>query len=474
MRNDPQPFYRRLRDEAPAYYMERYDAWALSRFQDVWDASTDAESYSTAGGSTPAQLLTRDQPVAPMLNLMDPPQHTRLRAAIRGSFLPNHVRALEPVARKLALELLDGARDRGGFDAVGEFGARISVTVACLAIGLPVEDGPRLTKLVQRFFQHDPDSGGIAPDGVAALHELGSYCEQIVRERRRAPRDGAAALDALVRYEQDGRRFDEAEVASHLSMLVIGGAETFPKVLASGLVRLAERPEQRARLAADPALVPDAFDEMLRYDMPTQLLGRTVRRDVRLHGQTLRAGQPVVFLYAAANRDPREFAEPDRFDVARRPARILTFGAGAHQCLGRHVARMEGRICFEEILARFPDYEVDLERAVRLHTEFVQGFASLPLRIRWPDSRDVRDRVVVALRRIARQVLHELPVVAVGVVEVDAPPVRVRVRHGRLLVAGFGEPLAQRLGVVDLEAEVVEAGLAAVGHPRLGGRRDAW
>ena len=379
VRNDPQPWYRRLRDEAPAHYMERYDAWALSRFQDIWDASADTERYSTARGTTPAHLLTRDQPVAPMLNLMDPPDHTKLRGALRGAFLPSPVRALEPTARKLAAELLDAARDRGGFDAVQDFGARVSVTMACLAIGLPVEDGPHLTGLVQRFFQHDPDSGGIGADGMAALGELTVYCGEMVRARRRATADSRTALDAILRFEQDGQRLADDAAASHLSMLVIGGSETFPKVLANGLVRLAEHPDQRARLAADPSLVPDAFDEILRYDMPTQLLGRTLRCDVALHGETMRAGQAVVFLYASANRDPREFDEPDRFDVARRPARILSFGAGAHQCLGRHVARMEGRVCFEEILTRFPDYELDLDRAVRLHTEFVQGFSSLPV-----------------------------------------------------------------------------------------------
>ena len=380
VRNDPHPWYRRLRDEAPAYFMERYDGWALSRFQDIWDASADTENYSTLRGTTPAQLLVRDQPVAPMINLMDPPEHTKLRAALRGAFLPNPVRTIEPAARKLAVELLDAARDRGEFDAVAGFGARISVTVTCLAIGLPVEDGPLLTGLVQRFFHHDPDSGGIAPEGLAALQELGVYCQDMVRARRRAPRDTNSALDVVVRYEQGGRRFDDAEAASHVSMLVIGGSETLPKVLANGLVRLAEYPEQRARIARDPSLVSDAFDEICRYDMPTQLLGRTLRRDVQLHGQTLRAGQPVMFLYASANHDPREFPDPDRFDIGRRPPRILTFGAGAHQCLGRHVARMEGRICLEEILARFPNYEVDLDRAVRLHTEFVQGFSSLPVR----------------------------------------------------------------------------------------------
>jgi cytochrome P450 len=381
VRNDPLPWYRRLRDEAPAYYMERYDAWALSRFEDIWEASADTERYSAAKGTTPAQLLTRDQQVAPMINLMDPPDHTRLRAGLRGAFMPNGVRALEPTVRKLAAELLDAARDRGGFDAVQEFGGRVSVTTACLAIGLPVEHGPRLTELVQRFFQHDPDSGGIAADGIAALHELNVYCLDMVRARRAAPGNTRTALDAVLRFEHDGQRLADEDAASHLSMLVIGASETFPKVLASGLVRLAEHRDQRARLAADPSLVPDAFNEILRYDMPTQLLGRTLLTDVSLHGQTMRAGQPVVFLYASANRDSREFADPDRFDIERRPPRILSFGAGAHQCLGRHVALMEGRVCFEEILARFPKYELELDRAVRLHTEFVQGFSSLPVRL---------------------------------------------------------------------------------------------
>jgi len=381
VRNDPHPWYRRLRDEAPAYYMDRYDAWALSRFEDVWEASADTTRYSAAKGTTPAQLLTRDQQVAPMINLMDPPDHTRMRGALKGAFLPSPVRALEPQARKLASQLLDAARDRGGFDAVQEFGARISVTMTCLALGLPVDDGPRLTHLVQRFFQHDPDSGGIATDGIAALTELTSYCFDMVRARRRAPGSSRAAIDAILEFRHDGQGLGDEEAASHLSMLVIGGSETFPKVLASGLVRLAEYPEQRARLVADPSLVPGAFDEILRYDMPTQLLGRTLLHDVELHGETMRAGQAVVFLYASANRDSREFQDPDRFDVTRRPPRILSFGAGAHQCLGRHVARMEGRVCFEEILARFPHYELDLDRAVRLHTEFVQGFSSLPVRL---------------------------------------------------------------------------------------------
>jgi hypothetical protein len=163
-------------------------------------------------------------------------------------------------------------------------------------------------------------------------------------------------------------------------MLVIGGSETFPKTLATGVLRLWQHKDQRRALVADPSLIPGAYDEIVRFDMPTQFLGRTLRKDVILHGQRMRQGEAVIFLYASANHDEREFANPDAFDVRRRPARILSFGAGTHQCLGTHVARLEGKLTLETILARMPEYEVDLEHAVRLRTEFVQGYSSLPIR----------------------------------------------------------------------------------------------
>jgi len=381
VRANPLPIYRRLRDEAPVYYMERYDAWAISRFQDIWDLSSSNE-LSAARGSAPAQLLTKDQPVSAMINNMDPPDHTVLRAAIRKCFLPKNVRAVEPLARQLASEFLDEVGDRAAFDAIGDFSARLSVTVACTAIGLPVEDGPMLTKLVQRFFPHDPDAEGMTEEGLAALNELNAYCGDMAKARRKANPDSSDAIDAVVRFQPGGKSLSDEDMASHVTMLVIGGSETFPKVFASGLVRLLEHPDQRARLAADPSKVDDAFNEILRYDMPTQFLGRTVVSDQDVHGRTLRAGQPVIFLYASANRDEREFESPDVFDIDRKPARILSFGAGNHACLGTHVARMEGRVCFQTILERYPEYELDLDHAVRLKTEFVQGFASLPVRIR--------------------------------------------------------------------------------------------
>ena len=379
VREDPYPWYRRLRDESPVHYLEKYDAWAISRFQDIWDCSSHP-AFSTARGSAPAQVLTRDQPVTPMLNVMDPPQHTRLRSVIRKCFMPSHLRGLEPVARELFEGLVDEVIERGECDVVQELGSRLSVQLACMAIGLPVEDGPLLDGYVKRFFEHDPDGGGVSQRGLVALQEMTAYCLDRVRERRKSPGDGAEALNALVRFELDGRAFSDEEAASHVTMLIIGGSETFPKTLANGVRRLWEFPEQRARLAADPAGVPDAYNEILRFDMPTQFLCRTLTEDVELAGQTLRAGQATMFLYASANHDEREFEDPDRFDIGRCAQRLLSFGAGTHACLGTHVARLEGKITLETLLARMPDWECDLERAERFQTEFVQGFSSLPIR----------------------------------------------------------------------------------------------
>jgi cytochrome P450 len=381
VRTNPLPVYQRLREQDPVHYMERYDAWALARFQDIWDASSN-DDLCASKGTTPAQLLTRDQPVTPMLNVMDPPQHTKLRSVIRKCFLPKHVRAAEPVARQIACDLLDKVKDRDEFDAIGDFSALLSVSIACAAIGLPIEDGPMLTKWVQGFFHHDPDTGGMTPEGLAALTELSAYCEEKIKECRKSPQDGPQAINALATFEPDGKPFSDADAGSHVSMLVIGGSETFPKVLASCLRRLAEYPDQRAQLAKDPSGVVDAFNEVLRYDMPTQFLGRTAVRDLEIGGKTIKEGQPVIFLYASANRDAAEFPDPDRFDINRRAPRFLSFGAGHHACLGTHVARMEGKVCLEEMLKRHPEWEVDLDRAKRFRTEFVQGFQSLPVRIR--------------------------------------------------------------------------------------------
>ena len=314
-----------------------------------------------------------------MLNVMDPPQHTRLRARIRRHFAPARVAALEPEIRAYARACFEALAPQGACDAIADFSARIATHVTCVANGFPLEDGEMLNGLVQRFFGREEGVDGMTEDGLRAAVELTDYFAALIRARRSDPGDGDDVIGDLIAFVEDGAKLDDETIGSHLSMLMIGGAETFPKVFASAVHRLDQHPDQRALLVADPKRIPDAWTEVLRYDMPTQFLGRTLLRDVEIHGEKLREGQAVLFLYPSANRDDREFPEPDRFDILRRPTRILSFGHGTHACIGAHFARLEGRIALELLLERAPGFRVEHDRVERLRTEFVQGFATMPI-----------------------------------------------------------------------------------------------
>jgi len=385
IQGDPHPIYRRLRDEAPVHRIERYGCFALSRFEDVWEACTHP-AYSSARGTTAAHLLTRVQPVTPMLNTMDPPDHTRLRAKLRAFFLPGRMRALEPEMRRFVVDTLDRLTERGEFDVVGGFAQPLATFVASRVSGFPLEDGELLRTLVDRFLAREEGTDAMTADGVRAMEEMADYFTRLSAARRRTPSERPDALDTLQAFETDGRLLGDEEIASHLSLLLIGGTDTLPKVFANAILRLHDHPDQRARVAADPALVTEAFNEALRIDMPTQYMCRTLLEDVEVRGVVMPADSVVLFLYASANRDEREFPEPDEFRFARRPPRFLGFSHGTHACIGLHVARAEARIGLEEILARDPEYRVFPERAEPYRTEFVKGFAKLPVLLR-PDSR---------------------------------------------------------------------------------------
>jgi len=378
MKQDPLPIYKQLRDEAPAYYLAEFDAWALSRFEDVWKASADIKHFTATKGTTSAHLLTKVQPPSPMINLMDPPQHSKLRSQLRGYFAAPEVAKMEPMIRGLATKCLDEKVGTGRMDVMADLSSQVAVTVACSINGLPVEDGPMLNDLVWRFFAREEGTEGMTADGLAALDEMGAYFYgQVVKRRNEGL--GEDVLSELIKVEIDGERLPDEAIASHLSMLIIGGAETFPKTFANLVRRLGEHPDQRRKCVENPDLIPDAYNEGLRYDMPTQFLMRETTADVEFHGKTFRPGQPVLFLYHSANHDEREFPDPDSFDIERRPKRIASFGYGPHSCLGVNVARLEGKICTEELLKRIPEYEVQLDEAERLVTDFVQGYWSLPI-----------------------------------------------------------------------------------------------
>ena len=379
VKGDPLPIYKQLRDEAPAYYLEQYDTWVLSRFEDIWKASGDMKNLTAEQGTTAAHLLTKVQPVTPMINMMDAPDHTRLRSAFRKKFSAQEVAHLEPIIRKIASDCLEAARERGEMDVLADLSSQVAVTVACMISGLPPEDGPLLNELVWRFFKREEGHDGMTDAGLAAMGEMFAYFNEKIEERR----SGTAKDDVLQQLidfqQQDGSHLDNDALASHLSMLIIGGSETFPKTFASVVRRLWEYPAQRKMCIDDPALIPDAANEGLRFDMPTQFLMRVVQRPVEFAGAKMTEGQPIMFLYHSGNHDEREFDEPGRFDILRRPPRIMSFGYGPHSCLGVNVARLEAKVCLEELLKAQPDYEVDLDRSERLLTEFVQGFWKLPI-----------------------------------------------------------------------------------------------
>ncbi len=376
---DPHPIYARLREEAPCYHLEKWDAFALSRFEDIWKASMDAKNYSTARGTTAAHLLTKVQPVTPMLNLMDPPAHTALRSQIRKFFTPGRVASLEPQIRQIVDDAFESIPGAGSVDLYNDVASKISVKVACLANGFPLQDAEKLNGLVWRFFGREEGVEGMTQDGLAAMMEMTAYFAGLIQQRRKRPSEGGSPVDSVLDIEIDGRRFTDEEAGSHLSLFLIGGAETFPKVFSSAIYLLHKHPEQRAQCVADSSLIPDAFNETLRFDMPTQFLMRTLLNDVELQGVTMRAGCPVMFLYPSANRDKREFENPDVFDIKRRPPRILSFGHGIHACIGAHFARLEGKLALESTLQHMPEYVVEEDQLKRIRTEFVQGWESMPV-----------------------------------------------------------------------------------------------
>jgi len=378
IKGDPLPIYKQLRDEAPAYYLEEFDTWALSRFEDIWKASGDMKNLTAADGTTSAHLLTKVQPVTPMINNMDMPDHGRLRSSFRKPFAAPEVAKLEPMIREIARDRLAAAKDKGGLDVLHEMTAHVAVTVACSISGLPIEDGPFLNDLVWRFFKREEGHDGATEAGLAAMGEMFAYfIEQVHARRKSGPKDDV--LQTLLEFEQNGEKLDDESLASHLAMLIIGGSETFPKTFASIVRRLWEHPDQRKMCVDDPGLIPDAYNEGLRYDMPTQFLMRKVKKTVTFADQEMTEGQAIMFLYHSGNHDEREFPEPDKFDILRRPPRIMSFGYGPHSCLGVNVARLEGKVCLEELLKAHPEYEVDLENSERLLTEFVQGYWKLPI-----------------------------------------------------------------------------------------------
>ena len=377
--DDPYPVYARLRAESPVHYVEEFDCWALSTFEDVWNACQSPDLYTAEKGTTAGHVLQNVVEVFPALDMMDPPRHTEHRALVSQRFLPGFVKRFEPTLRKIVRDRLEIARGEGRIDVVKELGSHLSTGAVCRILDFPEADGDMLRGWVEAVFYREPGQIGITQAGIDGFANLDAYCLELVRARRAS---GEERDDILGRYlgaqVAEGPMSDD-KVASLMKELVVAGTETLPKMLAATLLRLGERPDARREVIDDPTLLLDAFMETVRFDMPTQFMARVAKIDTEIRGVKVRAGRPILLLYTSASRDEAEFPNADTWDLHRRAPRTVGFGHGTHACLGRHVARLEARVALEEILSAMPDYTVDLASAERLYTEYVQGFASLPI-----------------------------------------------------------------------------------------------
>lgn len=374
----PYPIYQQLRDDSPVHYSEEFDCWFLSRFDVVWDAASDSKHLRTLKGTTPGHLLTRDIPNTMSLAAYDPPEHSKRRVQIKPHFQPARLGALRVQIGELASELVDELLERGEGDLVQDFAAKIATTGALVTGGMPSEMRDQAIEWVNGIMHRTPGHKGATDVVARAGRDMFFWCLDFTRQMRGDPGKATGVLHTMLTTEIDGEVLDDASIASTLALIMIGGSDTFPKALGAALYRLWQHPDQRAQVATDPKLARAAFLEALRLDTPTQMLGRTCVEACEIRGHRIEPGQGVMFLWAAANRDEREFDEPDRFDIHRRSARMLAFGQGAHMCLGHHVAKMEAEVALRELLTRAPEYEVREAEARRNRTEFVQGWMELP------------------------------------------------------------------------------------------------
>lgn len=378
---DPYPTYRRLRDEAPCYHDEELDFYALSRYQDVLDASQQPLLYSSAQGTSLERLDTGA--LLPMMIFMDPPTHDHHRKLVGRAFTPRAVSELEPFIRSCAAQFLEPLEENGGGEFVEDFSALLPSNVIMELLGVPRDDRNALRKLMDATLERTEEPPYIPEEAIVAMADMSEYWMNLVAEKRRDPDDKLLSRLCEVEIEtDDGRstRLSDVEVVGFCSLIGAAGTETLTKLLANAVVLFHRNRQEWQKVLDDPGKIPGAVEETLRYWPPSQYQGRVLTGDANLHGRTMPEGARVLLLTASANHDEREYEDPDRFDIDRPPHLAVGFGHGVHFCLGAALARLEGRVGLEEFRVRFPRFEIDEEGLRRVHQSNVHGFASVPFR----------------------------------------------------------------------------------------------
>jgi len=376
---DPYPVWKQLRDEAPLYYNEKYDFFALSRFGDVDQALMNWETYRSGRGSI-LEIIRADIDLPPGLILFeDPPIHDIHRGLLSRVFTPKKMNAIEPQIREFCARSLDPLIGSGGFDFVRDLGAPMPMRTIGMLLGIPEQDQEAIRVKLDEGLHIDDGPAEAAAQQAAAMGEMFA---DYVDWRAEHPSDDLMTEMLNAEFEDETgvvRRLTRTEILTYVNLLAGAGNETSTRLIGFAGKLLAEHPDQRRALAADPSLSVAAVEETLRFEAPSPVQARYVARDVEHHGETVREGSIMVLLNGSANRDERVFPDADRYDIHRTISHHLSFGYGIHFCLGAALARLEGRVAIEEVLRRWPDWEVDYEHAIQAHTSTARGWESLPV-----------------------------------------------------------------------------------------------
>jgi cytochrome P450 len=380
---NPHSVWKRMRDDAPVYRNEKFDFYALSRFHDVMTASLDAKTFSSAYG-TVLELMTDEPGDTPMMIFLDAPKHTQLRKLVSRAFSPRRISQLETNIRKVAAGYLDPLVGRSEFDYLQDFGAKLPVMVISALLGVPEEDREQIRVWTDSLLHRDEGETNADRAHADVSANLWGYFGRYVESRRSNPQDDM--ISDLMSAEIDlpdgsKRRLENAELLAFIGLLSGAGNETVARFLGWTCTLLDRHPDQRAALVAEPSLIPNAVEEILRYEAPSPVQGRRTTCEIELHGSVIPKGGKVLLLTGSAGRDEREYPEADRFDVTRDIDRHVALGYGTHFCLGASLARMEARIAIEETLIRFPEWEVRWDETERVHTSTVRGYHRVPVRV---------------------------------------------------------------------------------------------
>ncbi|OBI01823.1 cytochrome [Mycolicibacter heraklionensis] len=379
LNNDPYPMFRRLREEAPLYYNPEHDFYALSRFDDVNKGLVDHETFSSARGAI-LELIKANTPIPPGLILFeDPPIHDIHRKLLARMFTPRKIAELESKIREYCAQCLDPLIGNGRLDFVADLGAQMPMRVIGMLVGIPEAD----QEIIRDRSNDNLRTEAGRPMSIASEgFDDGSIFAEYLDWRVKHPSDDIMTELLNVEFTDESgvtRRLSRDELLMYVMLVAGAGNETTTRLIGWTGKVLSEHPDQRRDLVANPALIPQAIEELLRFEPPAPHVARYVTRDVEYYGQTVPEGSAMIMLVGAANRDHRRFApDGDVFDIHREARQHLTFSVGAHYCLGAALARLEGRIALEEILKRFPDWEVDLTNATLSPTSTVRGWESMP------------------------------------------------------------------------------------------------